>query len=318
MLELVRGYAAAVYDAARSERRLDEVVSGLEGIRHVLVKSEPLRLALTDAAISSGDRRAVVEDLFSGKVGDEVLDLLTFSIATERATEVPKTAESLLELAIALGGRDSGSEGDSAGDGGEGGEGGNGGESGPAEPPIGRSGAMERIRGYAERIFEQLPDKDAVEGVEDELFRFARIAEQHGDLRRALSEPASPLAARLFLLSGLVKEKVSASTSALLAYVLRAGRARDVVGAVDYLVELAAEERGRRVADVRAAVELGDDERERLTDALSRLARRPVELRVVIDESVIGGLDVTVGDTVIDGTVRHRLEALRDSLFQPS
>ncbi len=106
-------------------------------------------------------------------------------------------------------------------------------------------------------------------------------------------------------------------TLQLCAYVLRAGRARDLVGALESLVELAAAERGRRLADVRSAVELDEDERDRLTAALARIARRPVELRVHIDPSVIGGLSIIVGDTIIDGTVRHRLEQLRESLLQP-
>jgi F-type H+-transporting ATPase subunit delta len=44
--------------------------------------------------------------------------------------------------------------------------------------------------------------------------------------------------------------------------------------------------------------------------------RRQVELRVRIDPSVLGGVRISVGDTVIDGTVRHRLEQLRESLLQ--
>jgi F-type H+-transporting ATPase subunit delta len=88
------------------------------------------------------------------------------------------------------------------------------------------------------------------------------------------------------------------------------------VDALDYLVEVAAADRGRRVADVRAAVDLDADERQRLSEALSRTMRRPVELRVRIDPSVLGGIGISVGDTVIDGTVRHRLEQLRESLLQ--
>ena len=68
------------------------------------------------------------------------------------------------------------------------------------------------------------------------------------------------------------------------------------------------------MADIRAAVELDESERERLALALSRIMRRQVELRVRIDPSVLGGVSISVGDTVIDGSVRHRLDKLREAL----
>jgi F-type H+-transporting ATPase subunit delta len=89
---------------------------------------------------------------------------------------------------------------------------------------------------------------------------------------------------------------------------------RDLVGTLEWLVELAAEERGRRVASVRSAVPLRPAERSHLAAALSRMVERDVEVREIIDPSVIGGILVTVGDLVIDGTVRLRVEHLRDML----
>ncbi|HET9093319.1 MAG TPA: ATP synthase F1 subunit delta [Acidimicrobiales bacterium] len=300
MLELVRGYAAAVFDEAEAAGRLEGAVAALDAVRGAVVSSERLRGALTDGSIPASDRAAVLTDLLEGKVPAEIVALVTFPVLYERAGESPKTYELLLELAESRQARAA--------------------AGGPMEPepPIGRAGAMERLRGFAERTFERLDDQAAVDAIEDELFRFARIAEQHHGLRAAIAGPVTALEARLEILDDLLAGKVRPETIALLGYVLRTGRARDLVGTADYLVNLAAAERGRRVADVRAAVELDADERTRLAAALGRLVRRSVELRVVIDPSVIGGIRVSVGDTVIDGTLRHRLDQLRDSLLLPS
>lgn len=99
---------------------------------------------------------------------------------------------------------------------------------------------------------------------------------------------------------------------------MRAGRLRDLVGTFEWLVELAAAERGRRVATVRTAVALRPAEKRRIAAALSRITERDVEVREMIDPTVVGGLLVSVGDLVIDGTVRLRLERLRDVLAQAS
>jgi F-type H+-transporting ATPase subunit delta len=297
MLELVRGYAAAVLDAAEAEGVLSEVVVGLAGLRRLVVASDPLRLAITDGSIPNWARGAVVSDLLEPKVRREVVALATFPVVYERASEIPKSYEQLLELAEQREQR-SAVESEVV-----------------SEPPIGRSGALERLRGYSERVFERIDEQESIDAIEDELFRFARVAEQYLELRAALSSPQTPVADRIAIVDGLLTGKVRDETIELVFYVLRCGRARDLVGAVDYLVELAAAERGRRVADVRAAIELDQDERDRLATALRQRVRRNVELRVVIDPSVLGGIGVTVGDTVIDGTLRHRLDQLRDVLL---
>ena len=52
----------------------------------------------------------------------------------------------------------------------------------------------------------------------------------------------------------------------------------------------------------------------RLAEALGTMLGKPVELRVIVDPSVMGGLVARVGDVVIDGTVRHRLELLKEAM----
>jgi F-type H+-transporting ATPase subunit delta len=299
MLELVRGYAMAAFDASVREDRTEAVAAGLDEMSHLFVSSETLRNAITDPSIPAQARGAVLEDLLADKVPEEALAVVTFAVEYERAGEVPKTTEHLVGLAETV------LENVAAG------------EPQPAEPPIGRGGAYERIRGYAERVFETIPAREDIDVIEQELFQLARLAEVTPQLRDALGDGSVPLGRRLAVMTDLLEGKVRLDTLMLCAYVLRAGRASDLVGALESLVELAAAERGRRLADVRSAVELDDDERQRLEAALARIARRPVELRVQIDPGVIGGLSIVVGNTIIDGTLRHRLEQLRESLLQP-
>ena len=172
----------------------------------------------------------------------------------------------------------------------------------------------ERIRGYADRLFQEVDRLETIDDIEDELVRFARIVQANRALRQALSDPSIAVAQRVALVRDLLESRVLPPTDRLVAYVLQAGHSRDLAGTLEWAAGLAAEERGRRVAEVRSAVELDEDEYTRLVEALERTAGRPVEVRVQIEPSLLGGMAVEIGDTVIDGSVRHRLDQLREAL----
>jgi F-type H+-transporting ATPase subunit delta len=174
----------------------------------------------------------------------------------------------------------------------------------------------EAIRGYAEALFSVAEAEDALEVVEDELFRFARALEGEQRLRDALTDPTLPAERKRAVLGDVLGERANPHTVNLLRFLVEQGRARELPAIVDELVALAADRRQAAVADVRTAVPLDADHRERLADALGRATGKRVELKVVVDPSVVGGVVARVGDQVIDGTVRRRLELARERLTE--
>ena len=108
--------------------------------------------------------------------------------------------------------------------------------------------------------------------------------------------------------------KALPTSVALVNLVVSAGRISDLAAIVDRFVQLAAAERQHAVAEVRSAVPLDDEQRARLADALGRATCKNIEVKVIVDPSVLGGLVATIGDTVIDGTVRHRLDQLKEQI----
>jgi F-type H+-transporting ATPase subunit delta len=96
--------------------------------------------------------------------------------------------------------------------------------------------------------------------------------------------------------------------------VVGSGRGRDLPAIVDKLVARASSSKNLEVAEVRTAVPLTDDQQTRLAAALVNATGKQVNLKVVVDPSVIGGLVATVGDTVIDGSVRTRIDQLKSRL----
>jgi F-type H+-transporting ATPase subunit delta len=172
----------------------------------------------------------------------------------------------------------------------------------------------DRVDVYARALLDIVTTEGHVDEVEDELFRFARIVEGNDDLRMTLANPGLPLDRRAGIVDELLENRALPITRAITTFLVGAGRGHDLPAIIDKFVALAAENREHAIAEVRSAVALDDEQRRRIGDALSRATGKQVEVKVVIDESVLGGIVATIGDTVIDGTVRHRLDQLKEQI----
>lgn len=172
----------------------------------------------------------------------------------------------------------------------------------------------DRVDGYAAALVEVARAEGSLPQVENELFSLARAFESSDELRETLTDQALPAERRQAIVENLLGGKASPITTNLVSFVVGAGRARDLPAIIDRVVERAAAERKHVVAEVRSAGELDAKRRERLARALSNNLGLEVEVKVIVDPSVIGGVSVRVGDTVIDGTVRHRLDQLKERL----
>ena len=168
-----------------------------------------------------------------------------------------------------------------------------------------------KIEAYASALFEIAQADGTLALVEDELFRVARAFESNEQLRNTLSDSTIPADRRQQVAEQLLGAKASNTTTQLVSLVIGSGQVRDLPAIVDSLVKRASSEKQQEVAEVRSAVALSDDQKTRLTAALTKVTGKPVNLKVVIDPSVLGGLVAVVGDEVIDDTVRTRLDQLK-------
>lgn len=172
------------------------------------------------------------------------------------------------------------------------------------------------VQGYARALFSVAEAEGSLDDVEDELFRFARTVEVNSRLRDALTDPALPPERKKSVVTQLLGGKASPHTVGLLGFLVEQGRAKDLPKIINALVELASERRRTAVAEVRTAVPLSPEQRERLAEALNRATGKEVDLKVLVDPSVLGGVIARVGDEVFDGTIRRKLELARERLVR--
>jgi F-type H+-transporting ATPase subunit delta len=174
--------------------------------------------------------------------------------------------------------------------------------------------ADELVHGYAEALFSVVKAEGELDRVEDELYRFGKLLESNNDLRQALADSTIERSQRVKVLEDLLGDKVSTHTLGLLTFIVANNRGRQLPQILEGLSELAAEAKRRALAEVRSAVPLDDKQREELAAALSKATGKEVEIKVLVDPSIIGGIVAKIGDTVIDGSIKHRLDLLREQV----
>jgi F-type H+-transporting ATPase subunit delta len=154
----------------------------------------------------------------------------------------------------------------------------------------------------------------SLDDMEDALFRFGRVVAANPDLRAALANPFIAAQRKLDLLDGLLGGKVAAPAMRLINQAATHSRGRSLDASLQLYAKLAAEVRERLIAEVHVAVPLTDAQRDRLEAALAASYGHDVQLNVVLDPEVLGGMSVQIGDELIDGTTASRLAELRRRL----
>ena len=170
------------------------------------------------------------------------------------------------------------------------------------------------VRSYAEALFRVAVAEDELDAIERQLFAFATLLETDNRVREALVDPSLPSENKRRLIADTLGERANPLAVNVLGFIVEQGRARELGRIVDELAEVAAETREHGVAEVRSAVRIDESRTKKLAEALSKATGRQIEVRVVVDPSVVGGVVAKVGDEVFDGSVRSRLDEAREHL----
>ncbi|MEX1173007.1 MAG: F0F1 ATP synthase subunit delta [Chloroflexota bacterium] len=169
-------------------------------------------------------------------------------------------------------------------------------------------------RRYAEAAFEVGLRDGTVERWRTELEAAASVV---GDERalRALANPSIPFDQRSVAVAALLKGIASDQAQNLVQLLLRRGRIEELPRVAAEFRRLDDRRQGITHATATSASELTPDEVRALTQRLEQSTGGRIALDVQVDPSLLGGLVVRVGDRLIDGSVRGRLERLRNQLI---
>ena len=168
-------------------------------------------------------------------------------------------------------------------------------------------------RRYAEAAFQLATRDDALDAYGEGLDLAAATL---GDQRvlTLLRNPARPLLERLDVVRQALEGRAPDQVTRLVQLLVERGRVDGLPAVAAEYRRLLNQDRGVVEAVATAASPLTGDETVALQRKVAQMTGRTVDLRVEVDEALIGGLTVRVGDTLYDASVRGRLERLRDRL----
>ncbi|MFD1344153.1 F0F1 ATP synthase subunit delta [Litorisediminicola beolgyonensis] len=181
-----------------------------------------------------------------------------------------------------------------------------------SEPASISSGIAER---YAAAVFEIAREDNSLDALEANLDDLSAAFEQSDDLRDLVY---SPIYSREAQRAGItaVAEKMGLSDTLRKTLGLMAEKRRLFVvpAMIAQLRDRIAAEKGIVFADVTSAVELSDEQRQKLSETLKAQVGKDVKIKSTVDESLIGGLVVKVGSKMIDTSIRSKLNSLRNAM----
>lgn len=165
---------------------------------------------------------------------------------------------------------------------------------------------------YSRALFEIALQHDRLDQWAGDL-RFVSEGLQNEELRAFLGHAKVPLHQKLQAAAEVLKG-IDPLVQNLLSVLVSRGIASlipDVEAAYQQMLD---QHRGREQVDVRSAVPLEDAERDRVVRFLTELIGKEVVLETSVDPSILGGLVIKVGDKLLDGSARAKLEELGKQL----
>ncbi len=170
-------------------------------------------------------------------------------------------------------------------------------------------------RRYATALLEVAKERNELDEILDDITLIRNTMEGSKELVTFVKSPIIKFDDKVAVLEELFFNNLQEATRLFIKLLARKDRINMLVDVVNAFVAKYKEHAGIITIDVFVAEELNEGQRESLHRTLEKKTQKKVELNLTLDESLKGGMSVRIDDTVIDGTVKHQLAKLEESLL---
>lgn len=170
----------------------------------------------------------------------------------------------------------------------------------------------ETSREYAAALFSLALEDGSTGDMLEPLRSFAELLRENPDYYELLSSPALSRSERVALLLKVLPENIPEYAQSFLSLLCENGNIRIIDRCIDEYEKLYRASENISAAQVTSALPLTDNEKELLREKLERKCGHPLIFNYSVDESLIGGVVVSMDDNIIDGSLKHRLHEIKE------
>lgn len=170
-------------------------------------------------------------------------------------------------------------------------------------------------RVYAQALIELADDQQQLDAVAEEVQGLAALIESDADLQRLIENPILGRAQRSGMVERLFEGKVSDLLYRFLQIVNRKDRLASLPRIAQAFAEFMAVRRNQIDVEAYVASPLDADTARRVADGIGQSLGKEVTLNQHVDESLIGGLKLRIGDQLVDGSVARQLQVIEQKLI---
>lgn len=168
---------------------------------------------------------------------------------------------------------------------------------------------------YGDALFDLALEENNLHEMRMEVEALRQIFIENQELSDILGHPQMEKTAKITLMENIFKGKCSDHMMGFLALVIEKGRQSDILAILDYFIGRAKEEEGIGTAHVTTAIELTAKGQKVIEDRLLELTKyKSFETEFAVDESLIGGMVIRIGDRVVDSSIQTKLQNMKKSL----
>ncbi len=171
---------------------------------------------------------------------------------------------------------------------------------------------------YANAIFELAKEMNSLEKFNDEVKALYDVFTSESKFMKVLSTPSIHSKEKKEIIESVFKDNLSKDMLNFLKLLIDKNRIRYIVGILDGFFELYRNEKSIVLAEVYTVEKLSEELEESLAKKLSELTGETVEIKQIIDDTILGSVKIKIGSRVIDNSVLHRLNKMGETLREVS
>ncbi|MEO6045939.1 MAG: ATP synthase F1 subunit delta [Candidatus Kapaibacterium sp.] len=167
---------------------------------------------------------------------------------------------------------------------------------------------------YAKAIFDIARQESSSDTVIEDMRTLRGAIDGSSDLRAFLASPVIDVHTKERIIGAIFNGKVGTIMDRFITLMALKGRAASLSAIVDAFHHLIDDERNIVEATITTAIDLDAEQKSRIEGQIAKISGHGIRARYIIDPAIIGGFRARFEDRMIDATVSHQLERLRESL----